>query len=597
MKKPFILASVLLSLVILASVLTSLGCQAAKAQRTKPAQAPVATSRANEFFTYGFWGGDQSHYQGGWDGLVRDMKNMCMNVLICSPGAGNMPKLSPLLEKHQIYVVPSVGSDIENIRKTVTPVKDDPMVLGWYIRDEPPAQWLPEFLKVSEVLKEISPTKPAMCLFYMPDAAIAFAKHQPLVLTDNYPLGYMHNGTSLGPHFAHHHKNDPLTLKDGMSRYSTWGNRGILEWMDLIQAHTGRPHWITLQVFESGNGKAVRWRLPTRSDIRLQIYYALAGGAKGINFFRYRCFVDEFAVPIDGLHGEGGRVYDEIKRMGEIITPMGPLFVDAQVTEPVKVLAAMRPTRDAGKGIEYRRLRSKTRDIDYLVIFNNDVLVRGSADICLTKELIKGRKIYDVSQLAPVNAKAIATGQKLSLQLKPGGGKIIALASDKDIAWIKSTVNQGKQRNENAVFNIELELTAKSKLDISKVEPICKKVQEAIDAKSFTKALSLTRQARLTLDAVMLADSTFRQTRQDLEAIRLLLSKNRGLSKRLKGVYRGLLKRFRDGDTKQIAKAVATVRKMINDIRVEMAGGKTVEDIKLDEKKLLTLEAVAGIEK
>ena len=38
------------------------------------------------------------------------------------------------------------------------------------------------------------------------------------------------------------------------------------------------------------------------------------------------------------------------------------------------------------------------------------------------------------------------------------------------------------------------------------------------------------------------------------------------------------------------------MRKMMNDIRVKLAGGEAVKDIKLDEEKLVTLEAVAGIE-
>ncbi|MFH1743176.1 MAG: hypothetical protein ABIH23_29565, partial [bacterium] len=407
-------------------------------------------------FTFGFWGSEPRQYDLGFEALLRDICRYHMNCLVAGPrldlGDLDLDKLQSdldLCERYGVYTMPLTGNDLQRLQSIVEGSKAHPMILGWYIRDEPSPEFLDEFLKCKALVSEIAPRQPAICLFYRPDSAMRFASYQPVMLTDSYPLAYMHNGTSLGMQFAVREGIfslfDGFVLADGMSKFNMWGNRGILEWMDLIRSVCGdRPHWITLQAFESGDGHEVRWRAPTITELRLQVYLAIAGGAKGINFFRYELMADPFGNPLPNRHGEGTPMLEELSRLGEELLPIGPLLVESDPADPITCNTTYRPTLDPGKRIEVRRLRSKTRDIDYLALVNYDVLERSSGQINLHNGFLKGRGLYDLTSLSPVPMKEWAGAVSFDVELMPGGGRIFCIAHESDFQDITNTVLEGR---------------------------------------------------------------------------------------------------------------------------------------------------------
>jgi len=569
-----------------------------------------------EVFTFGLWGAMTRPYELGLEGLLRDMRRLSMNCLVHGPrvdeGAEGLARVKQeiaLCHRYGMFVIPvgclngesrPRGSDISKLLRPVAEaLKDEPSILGWYILDEPPPEFLPEFLECQAALAEVAPRQPALCLFYRPDAAADFAPHQPLLLTDCYPLAYWHGGTSLGPHFAIRLDTgyrSGLKLSREMGQFNLWGNRGILEWMDLCRVHSGgRPHWITLQVFESGDGDRVRWRGPTVAEIRLQTYLAVAGGAKGINYFHYGHLTDAYGNPKPAFHGEQTPLLEEIGRLGAELTPLGPLLLEAEVAEPFTVIASLRPTPDPGTRVEVRHLHSRMRDVDYLVVFNNDPLLRSTAQINLSRSFLHGRHIYDLHDLQAVTTEELPGAVAFPVTLEPGGGRIFSVASEADSLSDARTILLGRCRNEAGVLDIDYELAENSQVDLERVRPLRAQYQERRAAGEYAEALSLIRQCSRALGAAMKQSGEFWAVKQDLEYIRRTLGRLGGeprqFEERLSKAYRGLLGLFWEGQASLIRVEVEQLRGLVEQVdATAVVGAQAVVQLRVEEEVLRAVE-------
>lgn len=515
--------------------------------------------------------------------MVRTMRRHHMNCLVAAPqvtgGPNGIERLKrdvALCKKYGIYSMPS-GSGGEyrlspdQLRPVAKAMKDVPYILAWYIRDEPFPTFLPEFLECQKLLKEIAPDQPAVCLFYQPDSMADFALHQPIMLTDCYPLAYSHDGTSLGPHFLI--EEGEYKLSKGMERFNIYDNRGIVEWMDLCKSLSGdMPQWITLGCFEAGNSmRPIRHRDATIAELRLQIYMALGAGAKGINFFIYNYMVDKYGNGIRILHGEHTPVMEEVKRIGAEITPLGPLLIEAQTAEPFTVIATYRPKPDPGDRIEVKQLSVKDRDVDYLVAYNNDLMVRSRADVNLSKSFVKNRKVYDLTTLKQVLTQETLGAVTVPIILKPGGGRIFAVASKYDFQVDVEIINKGRCENEAAIFDIDYDLAKMSNVNLQKVTPLRKKYDKYFSAGKYVDALSLIRRCDYNLKLAEKADTNFNTAKQGLDFAKKTLGKIKA-GKRISEVYRGLLRKFWDGKAHAISKEVALLRKLVEQAEAAKQG-------------------------
>ena len=525
-------------------------------------------------FAFGLWGWDTAPYDLGLEGLLRNMRRNSMNCLLAAPRL-NLPFGSGHAEETPAERIARLGNEValcgrygvsamvyvgvtdasEDQSRELLPaaadaLKDESSVLGWYIRDEPAPEFLPEFLEYQSSLEQAAPRQPALCLFYRPDSAAVFAPHQPLLLTDCYPVAYMHDGTSLGPHFAA--GSGPLRLSQDLGRFNMWGPRGVLEWMDLCAALCGdKPHWVTLQVFESGDGRDVRWRQPTATELRLQTYIAVAGGAKGVLYFRYGLLVDPYGAPLPAVHGEQTPLWEEIGRLGAALTPLGPLLLDAEVAEPLTVVTSSRPTADPGRRVEIRRLRSRTRTVDYLIAFNNDVIERRSAQINLDRAFVAGRRLYDLDNLERVPVQELAGAVSFSVEVAPGGGRVFALGSESDYQWQRNTVLHGRCKNSASAMESDYTLAMKSGIALDDVSPLRSEFRGRLAAEDYEGALTTIAQCATRLDDAMRRSDDFEVVRQDLLRVRGHLGRLEAQSDpshdSLRAEYLRLLGQFRDG--------------------------------------------------
>ncbi len=553
-------------------------------------------------FTFGFWSTITGKYV-GFEDLLRDMRRHSMNCLVAGPrlgtGADAIEKLKQdveLCRRYGIYGVISTdaatGFDAAALRMAATELKDDPMVLGWYIKDEPDPNFLPTFLDRKAILAEAAPRQPAVCLFYRPDSAELFSKYQPLLLTDCYPLTYMHDGTSIGPYFANRSGYGPVLAKE-LQRFNMWGNTGILEWMDLCRVLTDLPHWITLQAFGSGDDHLVRWRQPTTSEIRLQTYFAIAGGAKGINYFYYMPLTDDYGNALPAQHGEHTPLLDEIGRLGAELTPMGPLLIDAEVAEPATVIAELRPTPDRGKSVETRRLHSKTRNVDYLVVFNKDVIERSSAQINLSKSFLQERNVYDMHKLEAVATENWPGQVALSVNLDPGDGKIICLASAADFNDFEQIVLKGRCMNEASILDMDYELAQKSKVEEKEATFLRQKYQEQINAENYKDALFIISQYNIAIKRAVRMDMEFAAVEDNIAYIKHRLGAMK-VTGRIGDLYRGYYARFMDGDARDIQLQVKAFRDMVEQIELTSRQKNEKPDLAIYDKTVNELEQAAS---
>lgn len=543
-------------------------------------QEPECRHALDSLFAFGLWGWDMAPHDLGLEGLLRNMRRQYMNCLLAAPRLSapfgceradetsaeriaRLRKEVALCRRHGVFTVVYVGAgdtseaeSVNGLQATAEALKDEPSVLGWYIRDEPPPEFLPTFLEYRSCLERTAPHQPAVCLFYRPDSAAVFAAYQPVLVTDCYPVAYMHDGTSLGPHFAA--GNGPLRLSHDLGRFNMWGPRGVLEWMDLCAALCGnRPHWVTLQVFESGNGRVVRWRQPTATELRLQTYLAVAGGAKGILYFRYGLLMDPYGNPLPGLHGEQTPIWEEIGRLGAALTPLGPLFLDADVAEPLTVVTSLRPTDDVGRRVELRRLRSKTRPVDYLIALNNDVLERRSVQVNLAKAFLASRGVYDLDNLQRVCVQELTGAVSFSVEISPGGGRVFSLASESDYLWQRDTVLRERCEKKASVLEEEWTLAESSGIALDAVSPSRAHYRERVAAGDYEEAWRAIVQWSARLDEAMRDCDEFWGVKENLERIRVRLGEIEAMRDRsqlddLRTAYCRLLGQFWEGRAKSI---------------------------------------------
>ena len=578
--------SMRLSLILMCGILL---CNLNVEQAFGQEQSGSSSYACQKIFTYGLWGYVTRRYDLGREGLLRDMRRNNMNLILSSGGLSGGQKdreQLKLFERYGVYIVPNAGRNLAEVAKEL---KDESIILGWYIRDEPPPEFLGTFLEKKAILEEVAPNHPAMCLFYRPDSAAMFAPHQPLMITDCYPLVYMHNGTSLGPHFGL--ARGEYKLEDGMGRFNMYGNRGIIEWMDLCRTFSGdTPHWITLQCFESGNSKEIRWRDPTVNEIRLQVYMAIAGGAKGINFFIYNYLRDSYGNGRPTLHGEYTPLMEEIGRLGAELTPMGPLFIESDVAEPFTVIASYRPTPEAGKRVDVRRLRSRKRDVNYIVAFNNDVLVGSEAQINLSKSFLKNRKLYDLHSLRPASVKEMTGAVTYTFKVKPGAGRILGIASESDFQSDVKTILKGKCMNEAGILDIDYDLAEKSNLKLQEAKTLREQYQKYLSSEDYAKALRSIRSCAHTVKMAMQADHNFWVVQQNLDYVKKTLGGFEA-GRRLGSAYNGLSGLYWQGKADSIVQEVGLLRQLVEQSKASSQGLAELSDSY--EQNLIKVEKVS----
>jgi hypothetical protein len=144
-------------------------------------------------------------------------------------------------------------------------VNDNPAVYGYHLRDEPGGDQFDALAKSAALVRKLAPGKwpyinltPGMGEGYVKDYVEPFiAKCKPPILSyDNYPIG-----------------------ESGTFSYGYWANMWDIRSSAL--KHDLPFHVIVLS--------CAHWnyRIPTMDDLRLEVYGALAYGARGIAYYKF----------------------------------------------------------------------------------------------------------------------------------------------------------------------------------------------------------------------------------------------------------------------------------------------------------------------
>jgi beta-galactosidase len=109
---------------------------------------------------------------------------------------------------------------------------------------------------------------------------------------------------------------------------------------DTMRGLKRKNHWVMEQQSGSGGWEIVSMA-PRPGEIRLWAYQAIAHGADGVIFFRWRTALfgtEEYWHGILDHHGTPGRRYEEVKRMGQELAQAGEQIVGSEIKAPVAFL-------------------------------------------------------------------------------------------------------------------------------------------------------------------------------------------------------------------------------------------------------------------
>ena len=159
----------------------------------------------------------------------------------------------------------------KNMASLVAEVGKHPAVYGFYLRDEPGAEFFPGLAKVSALVRELAPGKWPYINLY-PNYANAqqlgtasYDQHLEKFIATCKPTQLSYD------HYA--------LMDDGSLRQGYWQN---LEAMRAAGKRHGLPFWNIVLTVAHFN-----YREPTAADLRFQVYSTLAYGGRGIAYFTY----------------------------------------------------------------------------------------------------------------------------------------------------------------------------------------------------------------------------------------------------------------------------------------------------------------------
>ena len=225
---------------------------------------------------------------------------------------------------------------IDWAKPLIDSVKDSPAVICYDVGDERPIAELWGTAAGIAVLHQLDPTRNSVLTFWDYAGILAYAPYVAVDVADIYPL----------------------------TESSYKGAASLYEWCRRVARDNGnKRQWMILQSFGAAPWRKVRgYIVPTVEQLRLQIYAALAGGARGIimystSYDRYRMLTDQWGNP--------NELMAEAARLGEVLIPIGRRLLDCIVDFDTSI------TCDNEK-ILVGVVHSPERNARYVILANKD---------------------------------------------------------------------------------------------------------------------------------------------------------------------------------------------------------------------------------
>lgn len=152
--------------------------------------------------------------------------------------------------------------DNKRVQEALKDLKKSPVVLAWYLSDEPDGGIPPERVKeVKDLVHQLDPSRPTSVVIANPQKVRDYAETADIIMVDPYPI-----------------PRQPLVK--------------MAEAIDVARDAVGgrKPIWVVLQAFgyQSEKNKGWGWeREPTYEEMKAMTYLAITHKAKGIFYYAY----------------------------------------------------------------------------------------------------------------------------------------------------------------------------------------------------------------------------------------------------------------------------------------------------------------------
>jgi hypothetical protein len=245
-------------------------------------------------------------------------------------------------------------------------------------------------------------------------------------------------------------------------------------------------------------------------------------------------------------------------------------------------LTTLRPTETPAGGIELKRLRSRTRDIDYLVAFNNDCMTRKTSQFNLSKSFAGDRNLYDLKSISQIDLELRPRKHVFNIALGPGEGRILALISPNEYSEIENNIYLKKASLKERSFKIDYNQTTLSGIESEAAERAYAAYKETFDSNNGKKAfyeinnliLSLKQEKAQNRDYAEFCERLSNVKRNlgflALEGLYPINRKYTGAnSKEINQEYMECLTAYKSGNWKVVSEKLADLEKKIEGLVLE----------------------------
>jgi hypothetical protein len=299
----------------------------------------------------------------------------------------------------------------ERIARFIKEVQKNSVVLGYNLFDEPKESEVPLLVEAGKYVRSLDPGKLTWISFFLYKDKLARSLLDQFVPT-----------VISTPHYPYRGKDDQLG-----DFYQ------ILETYRSIALQYRVPLWLYVQ------SAAWPWpdnhdddrRLPTASEMRMQVYSNLAYGAKGLWYFTYATprHTNQFTSVILDRDDKVKPAYNDIKTINTEVQAMGPLLVTLESVDVMHVKPAITGVKPfAANGIIARiegenLIAGFFKDAgggDYFMLVNK-LTKSASSNIRLTFQA-KVSALSRIDKASGLPVKYPVTGGTAVVNLDPGDG-------------------------------------------------------------------------------------------------------------------------------------------------------------------------------
>ena len=276
-------------------------------------------------------------------------------------------------------------------------VKNSPALICYEVGDEREIGELWDTVGGMGVLNQLDPSHPSLLCFHKVASLRRYDPYVAVNVSDIYPVSA------------------------GLDTTATY----LYDYCREIARETdNKRHWMILQSFGAAPWRRKwRWYVPTVEQLRLQVYSALAGGARGIIMFStsyegMRMMADQWGNP--------NELMKEAARLGEELIPLGRRLLDCGVDFDTKIAC---DNRNILVGV----VRAPAREATYVILANkNEKAQQGGRLTGLEGDL------FDLASLKPVSSDKVEP-------LLPGGGRIYFVGLEVDFDAEKEIILQNRE--------------------------------------------------------------------------------------------------------------------------------------------------------